>query len=284
MIIYYRNYSYYREIAVENNTVSRIIIDQGFKPINPFQCGKERCAPSHAFGPAARDCWLLHFVVSGKGQFVTSRGRYTVCAGQVFIIKPHQITYYEADEEEPWHYYWLGFTSEIPLPSLLTANDVITAPYLRITFITACDSNLFDEGETSGAYEYFVCGMIWQMLGLIKRRPEAASKAGQGYVTKAVSIIRSEYQSELTVEGIAKRLHLNRSYFCETFKSYTGVSPKEYLKSVRMQRAVELLSEMNMSVSVTATSVGYPDVFAFSRAFKKYYNCSPSEYAKNVSK
>ena len=56
-------------------------------------------------------------------------------------------------------------------------------------------------------------------------------------------------------------------------------SPREYLAALRMNKAAELLCE-GFGVSVVAASVGYPDVFSFSRAFKNYYKIPPTQYVK----
>ena len=259
---------------------SKIVISRGIKPINPFQCGFHKCPESHGFGPATREHWLLHFVVSGKGYFRTQRGEVELSAGDMFIIRPYEVTYYEADAIDPWTYYWIGFTSEIPLPQRLTVNDYINVPYLKELFVAAFDCDRFEDGDTDGAYEHYLCGVIWQILGLLMRDNTVSAGTAASYVEPAISMIRSEYQSSITVADIASRLHINRSYFFEIFKATTGVSPKKYLENVRMQRAAELLTKRGMNVTVTASSVGYPDVFSFSRAFKRYYSCSPTEYAQ----
>ena len=257
---------------------SKIVMNIGLKPITPVQCGYHDCPPSHGYGPATRSHWLLHFVVSGKGVFKTPRGTNHISQGQMFIIKPYEVTYYEADEKDPWTYYWIGFVSENPLPPLITANDTVELPYLKDLFIAACETEHFKDGETNGAYENYLCGIIYQLLGLMMRVSGVSVDTSARYVEPAISMIKSEYQNQLSVSSIAKRLHINRCYLSELFKAATGISPKKYLENVRMQRAAELLSGMKLSVTVTAASVGYPDVFSFSRAFKRYYNCSPSEY------
>jgi len=263
---------------MQKNTKSKIVINQGYKPINPVECGSQRCVPNHSFGPAIRDHYLLHFVVSGKGKFVTPRGEYAVVKDQVFIIKPYEITYYEADGVEPWSYIWIGFTSDMELPAELISCDVITEPALQKLFKDASGNKQFTKERADGAYECYLCGIIWQLIGILKRRTPAFTRAGESYVTPAISIMRSEYQMPLSVGEISARLHVNRSYFCEVFKAFTGVSPKDYLKSFRMEKAAELLLRRTLNVSVIAVSVGYSDVFVFSRAFKRHYGVSPTEY------
>ena len=72
--------------------------------INPRICGVEACAPGHSFGPAVREYFLLHYVVRGKGIFRRGKREYTLQAGEIFVIRPGEVTYYEADMRDPWEY------------------------------------------------------------------------------------------------------------------------------------------------------------------------------------
>lgn len=260
------------------NEISRIVANYSLKPINPMQCGYEKCASHHDFGPAAREYWLLHFVASGRGKFRTDRGEYRLSAGDIFIIHPYEITYYKADKREPWEYYWLAFTADMPMPQTLVSADVIHAPRIGELFVSAFKNSDFDDGNTSvGAYEHYLCGVIWQLLGYAMAQSPAPTTNAEGYVKVAVSVIESEYASGITVSELARRLHLNRSYFSVIFRQITGKTPGKYLTDYRMIRAKEFLTLREYTVGVTATSVGYPDVFTFSRAFKHHYGYSPTE-------
>ena len=260
-----------------SGSISNLVTNHGIKPINPTQCGYEACEPSHDYGPAARYHWLLHFVVSGKGVFETARGKYELSAGDVFIIRPYEITYYKADERKPWEYYWIGFTSDIPMPHVLVSSDVIHAPSMREVFVSAFSSPDFRDADPSaGAYEHYLCGSIWQIVGYMLSRGKAADNTAEVYVQAAISVIESEYSSGITVTELADRLHLNRSYFTVIFRQITGISPHKYLTDYRMRMADELLDLRGYTVGITALSVGYPDVFAFSRAYKRHYGHPPS--------
>lgn len=263
-----------------NKKIVKTMLIKQTKPIVPLECGYEECIPSHAFGPAIRSYYLLHFVVSGKGEFSSKNGRYTLSENDIFIIRPYEITYYEADEKEPWTYIWIGFKSDVPLPKALLENDVIRAPFLRKSFESLISEEYFPNERVDGACETYLAGVIMQMLGLLLRGESGDSDTSENYVSRAKSIIEFEYYNGITVTDIAKRLHLNRSYFTELFKAETGKTPHKYLTDHRMKQAAKLLRKKGLSVSVTALSVGYPDVFVFSRAFKNYFGVTPTEYAK----
>lgn len=256
---------------------NRIILSKPYKDVCPVQCGTENCSPSHKYGPAIRTHYLLHFVVSGKGSFSTQRGTFKLGKNEMFIIRPYEITYYEADGEDPWTYIWIGFTCNTEMPTALTSSDTLYAPFLEKIFSDAVNTEAFRNGHSG--YEAFLCGKIFEIFSLLYLGDTVSSEASERYVKPAVSIMEAEFGTGIRVSDVADRLHVNRSYFSVLFKEIMKKAPGEYLSELRMREAARLLRVYKCSVTVTAESVGYPDVFVFSRAFKHYYGCSPTEYA-----
>ena len=75
-------------------------------------CGYEECEPGHSFGPAVKNHYVLHYVLSGKGEFSVNNQHYTISKGEAFLIEPNVRAYYKADEETPWTYLWVGFDGD----------------------------------------------------------------------------------------------------------------------------------------------------------------------------
>ena len=74
-----------------------------------FNCGLERCAPGHTWGPGIRDHYLIHLVVAGKGTFEVGGHTWELVPGDLFFAQPSQLIRYTADEQQPWEYRWVGF-------------------------------------------------------------------------------------------------------------------------------------------------------------------------------
>ncbi|MBQ7793268.1 MAG: AraC family transcriptional regulator [Clostridia bacterium] len=252
---------------------SVIITDEGYNGLNPVQFGYEECNKGHDYGPAERTYWLIHFVASGFGYFKIGDKEYAVGPGEMFIIPPFEETYYKADEEKPWSYIWIGFTTDKALPAALT--DIVRCPEAVEIFNAMKTCDKFSNGRSA-----FLSARLWDLFALLLGR----EKHHTDYVENALDCIHSEYMYGITVEQIAERLSLDRSYFSTLFKKKVGVSPKQYLLNYRMSIAASLMLDNGKSVTVAANSVGYTDIFTFSKMFKRHYGVSPNEYVSQKRK
>lgn len=249
------------------------LVDQQWREINPVQCGWEDCAPRHSYGPAVRSYYLLHYVLSGKGTFELHGKTHTLHAGQIFVIRPYERTYYEADAEEPWKYIWVGFETSLEMPEALR-QDVLTAPEAQSIFSAMCGAEKMETGR-----EAFLCGQIWMLLSLFRRMEKPTQKKSTDYVLQAVNRMQTYYMEHISIAELAAELNLDRSYFSTLFHKQTGKSPQQYLTELRLEKAAELMREHDYTPGEAALAVGYPDIFSFSRMFKRKYGTAPSRYA-----
>lgn len=75
-----------------------------FRDIYTLFCGRQKCPSLYSFGPAVRECYLLHFCLDGCGDFYANDQHYHLEKGQGFLICPNELTFYQADEAHPWTY------------------------------------------------------------------------------------------------------------------------------------------------------------------------------------
>ena len=77
------------------------ITPQNHHDIEIIQCGTHECAPGNTYGPAVRDIYLIHYIVTGKGYFNDSTTIHPLSTGDMFLITPDNVTVYYADMIEP---------------------------------------------------------------------------------------------------------------------------------------------------------------------------------------
>ncbi len=96
-----------------------------------------------------------------------------------------------------------------------------------------------------------------------------------------MTYISEHFNENISIKEVAKKAGFSEKYFINQFKQMLGIPPKQYLISCRMQHASHMLIHTDSNISDIAFSVGYTDVYSFSKAFSKYFDQSPSEFRKN---
>ena len=86
----------------------------------------------------------------------------------------------------------------------------------------------------------------------------------------------------LTLEVMAKELHMNSYYFSSYFKKNAGENFKDYLNRVRVTHALSLLISTNLKIYGIAIEVGFRDARSLTEAFQKVYNETPANYKKRI--
>lgn len=252
--------------------------------------GKEVCQPLHSFGPAIRDVYLIHFIKEGKGKFHVDGKEYSLKRGQGFIIYPNRISHYQADQNDPWVYSWVGFVGKRAEEILNKTTLTFDSPIFEITnfdrFERIVDSMKEIENRNWG-YEESMLGRLLEIFGEIindnphidLRNIDETTKAKRVY-ERSLSYIAQNYSSRTQVNEIADAIGVNRSYLYNIFMDEIKMSPQDFIINFRMNKAAALLSNSDLSIGDIARSVGYSDQLMFSKIFKKRKGNSPTEYRK----
>lgn len=253
--------------------------------------GKEDCVPGHAVGPGVRDVYKIHFVHKGKGTLKVGDRNFVLSAGQAFLIYPHVVTYYEADEADPWTYSWMGFygieaASAIAKTALSPASPVFL---MDVRLMPGLYEQLTEAASHEGSGSLRLKVLMYDFLAvLVDSNPLSAvsnnvPKKQDAYVHQGLEFIHSHYCENISVKQLAALLGLDRKYLSSIFKEAVGVPPQQYLLNYRMDKACELLSKGLYSVGEVARSVGYHDALLFSRMFKKVKGMPPKSFINIVN-
>ena len=96
-------------------------------------------------------------------------------------------------------------------------------------------------------------------------------------VSRALDLIHSEYERPLQVAELARTAHMSASAFFDAFKSVTSLSPIQYVKEIRLNRARQIMIWEGASAKRAARRVGYVSASQFSREFKRRFGRPPAK-------
>lgn len=274
-----------------SEVIFSVFPSENFVDLGLYQFGWEQCAPSHSFGPAARNHYLFHYCLSGTGTLIADNSRgesisYQIRSGQGFMIFPNQVCTYIADHKIPWEYAWIEFDGlrareTVTLAGLSPDQPVYKARYKDIAE-TMKNEMLYIVTHKEES-PFHLIGHLYLFIDSFVRA-STSTQINKGnrlrdfYIKEAFSFIEQNFQNDISVEDIAASCGLNRSYFGKIFHETTGKSPQAFLISYRMTKAAELLKLTELSIADIGNAVGYPNQLHFSRAFKNVYGIPPSQW------
>ena len=274
-----------------SNIFFNIFPNENFIDLGMYQYGYEQCEPEHSFGPATRNHYLFHYIISGTGTLMADNAKgetqtYSIKRGQGFLIFPEQITTYIADQNLPWEYVWIEFDGLRVKEALdLTELSVNTPVYhshskdLREQLMNEMLYIVHHAKESP----FHLIGHLYLFLDYLTQSAKSkklvqSSKMSDYYIKEAINYIEQNFQNNITIEDIAAVCGINRSYFGKIFRNSIGRSPQEFLMNYRMVKATELLKLTSLSIAEIGSAVGYENQLHFSRAFKSIYGVSPREW------
>jgi YesN/AraC family two-component response regulator len=117
----------------------------------------------------------------------------------------------------------------------------------------------------------------------IKQKSE--QKKTPDWVKELRQIIQDQIDTNLNLTEISKSLDINPSYLSREFsKHFNNLSFGEYIRKLRIEKAIELIQQNKYSLTEVAYLTGFSDQSHFTRIFKQHTAKSPSVYKKDLSK
>ncbi len=250
-----------------------------------YRTGYEKCDSNHSWGPALRDHYLIHCVLSGCGVYVCNHQSHILRAGDLFLIFPSEMSSYRADPLDPWEYCWVGFNGTDARRLVTMAGFSTKTPILHSDDPEETGRRLMRIAEVSGhsaADDAEMAGSLYLFLAhLIRLNGQRThNDPHQEYVSNALRYIQYNYANNIGVSDIAQYVGISRSQLYRAFLQDFGISPHDYLQKYRIGEACSLLRNASISIAQVAGSVGFNDPLYFSRVFKTIKNCTPSEYQR----
>lgn len=116
-----------------------------------------------------------------------------------------------------------------------------------------------------------------------KAVPETVVKTGVHQKVHEVALyLQTHIHESVSLEELAQRFFMSRSYLTRSFRNITGFSVVEYMTYIRIQKAQQLLRESDRSITEIADLCGFGNITYFEKVFKEATGQTPVQYRKNV--
>lgn len=278
--------------------------DITYNDFNPtiFFASKQRMTKQSSYHD--HDFTEITYILSGKGKYLVNGTEYDVQAGDVIMCNPgvkHQNIV--INKKEPTVEFFTGFTDfhfkNMPPNSIILKDNgfVLRTNTETKQEISRHCFEMIAENELNQVGKYFMLKshLMQIMLLIIREITEVKDTSLKGcnfesyhksyVVKKIINYLNENYENKISLDQIAHNMYLSPVYISKIFKEETGESPINYLIKIRLEKAKDILATSNGgSIKSIANSVGYDDVYHFSKLFKKYYGTSPLYYKKSFSK
>ena len=242
-----------------------------------FYCGKRMNTPDHKCGPKTWDHYIFVLVNSGNAVLYGETNQ-KLNAHDLLIMFPGERIHYEAVGS--WSIQWVGVCGNRLDLFLKELGFSPKKPIMRVERyydVQDCLNRIYDAvDDSSSAGKLYSTSLLYEFMALLicQNQPDPC----EDYVLKAAQFMKHHYSHPISVCSIAEKLHINAAYFSRVFTKEMGISPKQYLMTLRLDCAKELLKNSTISIGEVAYSSGFSDRLYFSKLFCKKTGMSPRQY------
>ncbi len=220
----------------------------------------------------------LSFVVEGDGEILLDGVWKPVNTGDLFVLTPKIEHCYRSLSESPFHTLWISYNAEYIgdyLAACGVAAGIYHLPELQKNFEQLFK---FTEQAAPSPYTYFE---------IMERVHKIIHMAGMSLLTdetddgeKIRRLLGAMVYQKADLDGVAKELHMSKSNVIRIYNRRFGITPHQYLLSLKIETAKLLLRTTNASIREIAEKLCICDEHYFSTLFRRHTGTSPNTYRK----
>lgn len=224
-------------------------------------------------GNTKRPCWAIIIKYEGDTLYTTKRGRYVSDINNVVIL-PKGLNY-------QWHCTNEGHYSVIEFESESEYDDILYFPNVDGEMLLKCFKDL-EYRRTAKKIMYEIenikdtYSLIVKLLKSLNKKYVPTDKWNK--ISPAMEYMIKNYNKKIKCEELSRLCGISNVYFRKLFIEAVGCAPIEYLHKLRIKKAKEMLKSDYGNITDIAHSLGYLNIYDFSRAFKKYAGVPPSKF------
>ncbi len=153
--------------------------------------------------------------------------------------------------------------------------DFYFAKPLSIELLLLTVRNVFEQGEK--LKRRYIDNYLFEATELVQ------SEKDKEFIQKLLNLIDDNIQEpEMDVDFLCEHLYISRTKLYQKIKSISDQSVGEFVKTIRLKKAIQIMTHENVSMSEVAFRIGLQSSSDFSRVFKKEYGKSPSQFIQSL--
>lgn len=239
-------------------------------------------------------------ITRGQGIFCVNGQDYSVTEGDIIFVSPNSIHLASSTDSNPAEFFSIVFsplyfseTSRIyskyfspiidhtvSIQNLIDHNCVYYSEILRNMMAI---NKLYFEVNTELLCQSKLLE-LWHSLLKCKVQKNCLPEWNirNILIKESIDYIHAHYAEPISVHKLAGITNMSEGHFSRIFKEYMKITPIDYLIQIRIQVAIKLLANINLSISEISLECGFNDFSYFGQKFKKITGYSPREYRKNL--
>ena len=251
---------------------------------NVAQSGYVVCGLKHSISRAGYNSFCLYGVVKGEVVLKTKNNTYKAYAGDtLFFSQEDEHTVINGGDipYEAYFVYLYGpdvkdFYDRFQLKCKHVMHDFIPSSLeSAVKQITA----MIHSGNEN---RYLISSLLYHVLVELLEKCDVNDKSTG--MNDAIKYVMEHYKEKITLDDLSSMACMDKFYFIRQFHSLTGFTPKDYQNELRLNEALRLLENTDLSVSSIAGEVGFSSSRGLIALFKSRIGCLPSQLRNNKLK
>lgn len=247
------------------------------------KCEKSLIYPEKSIDFYSEDTYTLIHIAYGKGKLFSNNTSVSIQTNSVVCIRPQQkakiltldeqmqLTYFQYSGGEADYLYQLSMFKETGVISTSRSKEIFW-----------CFENIYTEFMREQISRYYLVAEILHIFSHYTQRVPIieSRKYHNRYLMRAIDIIQMNPSMPISVNVLAEKVNIDRSYLYRIFKKETLLSPREYMIDYKLRQSVEQLQNKNENIQAIFEKLGFSSYYLAEKKFKEKYGMTPREYQK----
>lgn len=240
--------------------------------------------------PHSHDFSEIVMVTSGHGTHIINGATYHVMPGDIFLLLPTDIhSFVPLDEDNKFNWLsciWIEDFFEID-DDLLIKTKKFSDEYTYDIYNQLLDIHNEFYSKKEGylkVIKYLMQVIVLKLYRLARNHEiDYGTRHKNKLVKEAVNYINENYTKNIELNDVANHLMISQVYLCKLFKIQMQTGVMQYLRMLRINKAMQLITSTDLNIDVISTMVGFSDIKSLYSLFKKRTGVSPGEFRKHYN-